>query len=98
MPPNPNLKVLSPTQLEILWDIPYSHESDPIEHYNIQIMNTSSGRKSEHSITQNRYVYTTEDGNAAKKCQWFVFNVTAVSVSGQSMPGNVSGGFPIGKH
>ena len=98
LPPHPNLKVLSPSQLELQWDIPFSHESNPVEHYNIQFLNTSSGRKFEYNITQNRYVYTTEDGNAAMKCQWFMFSVTAVSALGQSMPGRVSGGFPIGKH
>lgn len=98
LPPHPNLKVLSPSQLKLQWDIPYSHESNPIEHYKIQILNTSSGHKSEYNITQNRYVYTTEDGTAVMKCQWLIFNVTTVSALGQSMPGNVSGGFPIGKH
>ena len=95
MPPNPNLKLVSPSQLEIHWDIPFSHEIDPIQHYNIQIWNTNSGHKFDSSVTQNRYIYTTEYGT---QCDILWFNVTAVSARGQSAPGKVSGGFPIGKH
>lgn len=98
MPPNPILKVIDSSQLELQWNIPYSYESDPIQHYDIQILNTSSGHKFDDSVTQNRYVYTNKNGNAATQCDLLMFNVVAVSALGRSILGNVSGGFPVGKH
>ena len=96
--PDPTLNVLSPSQLKIQWDIPFSHESDPIQRYDIQILNTSSGRKFEYNVSQNGYTFPTEDGNKAEHCHHLMFNVTAVSAQGQSKPGKVSGGFPVGKY
>ena len=98
LPPNPNLKVLSSSQFEVQWDVPYSNEDYPIQHYNIQIINTSSGQELLDSVVENRYVYNAENGNTETQCDLLIFSVTAVNELGQSVPGNVSGGFPIGKH
>ena len=97
LPPNPNLKVLSSSQFEVQWDVPYSNENYPIQHYNIRIVNTSSGQELFDSVIENRYVYNTEHSNAEMRCDLLIFSVTAVNELGQSVPGNVSGGFPIGK-
>ena len=98
MPPSPNLKVLSSSQLELQWEIPYSHESYPVQRYDIQIFNASSGHKFDNSVTQNKYVYNSVDGNTATQCDLLIFTITAVSELGKSAPAEVSGGFPIGKH
>jgi hypothetical protein len=96
--PIPNLKVFSSSQLELEWDIPYSNEDYPIQHFDIHVLNTSSGHEFVDRIIQNRYVYNTEGGNPATQCDLLMFSVTAVSELGQSVPGIVSGGFPIGNH
>ena len=98
LPPDPTLNILSPSQLQIQWDIPFSHESDPIQRYDIQILNTSSGSKFEYNVTQNGYIFPTEGANKVEHCHRLMFNVTAVSTLGQSKPGKVSGGFPVGKN
>ena len=98
MSPNPKLKVLSSSQLELRWDIPYTHEPYPVERYDIQILNTSSGHKVLDSVTQNRYVYLRAgEGTTQTKCDLLMFSVSAINELGQSVPGNVSGGFPIGR-
>ena len=90
--------MLNSSQLEVQWDVPYSNENYPIQHYNIRILNTSSGQEIFDSVVENRYVYNIENGNAEMRCDLLIFSVTAVNELGQSVPGNVSGGFPISKH
>ena len=86
-------------QLNIKWEVPYSHNNYPIESYNIHIVNTSSGYVLEGpSQLQNNktsYVYTFED--EVQYCQILTVNVTAVSALGPSVPGSVSRGFLIGE-
>ena len=89
----------SSSQLDIQWEVPYSHDDYPVVSYNIQIVNTSSGNvlegPSELQSNETSYVYTFED--EVQYCQILTVNVTAVSALGSSVPGSVSRGFPIGK-
>ena len=99
LPPDPVLVINSSSQLDIQWEIPYSHNDYPVESYNIQIVNTSSGNVLEGPVelqpNETSYVYTFED--EVQYCQILTVNVTAVSALGSSVPGSVSRGFPIGE-
>ena len=99
LPPDPVLVINSSSQLDIQWEVPYSHNDYPVESYNIQIVNTSSGNVLEGPVelqpNETSYVYTFED--EVQYCQILTVNVTAVSALGSSVPGSVSRGFPIGE-
>ena len=98
LPPEPVLVINSSSQLDIHWDVPYSNEQYPVESYNIQIVNMSTGAvlasDSEHNETS--FVHVFDD--KVQYCQILTVNVTAVSALGQSVPGSTSMGFPIGKN
>ena len=98
LPPEPVLVVNSSSQLIIWWNIPYSHQKYPVESYNIQIVNTSSGNvlKNVLEYVETSYVHTFDDG-MQQYCQILTVSVMAVSAVGQSIPASVSRGFPIGK-
>ena len=91
--------VLSPYLLEVRWDEPYSHPDYPVQGYAIQILNMTSGKILEYSLGQNETSYrlTTDDhSHLMHYCHRLIVRVAAESELGQSVPGNVSGGFPIG--
>lgn len=99
MSPTPTLTVLCPSQLLIQWEIPYSNENFPVENYTIQAVNASSGA-SLINITQQSntsHLLTLDKRDQVSSCDLLIFNVSAVSTAGASLPGSVSGGFPIGK-
>ena len=87
----------SSSQLKIQWGVPYSHQEYPVESYNIQIVNMSSGHVLESLLEyiETSYVYTFNDD--VQYCQILTVNVTAISAVGQSVPASVSKGFPIGE-
>ena len=97
LPPEPVLFFNSSSQLKVKWNVPYSHQKYPVESYNIQIVNVSSGDVLESLLNyaETSYVYTIED--YVQYCQILTVNVTAVSAVGQSIPASVSRGFPIGR-
>ena len=98
MPPKPALVIDSSSQLDIKWGPPYSHVDYPVESYNIQIVNVSSGgilEMAELQSNETSYVYFFDDD--VRYCQNLTVNVTAVSALGSSVPGLVSRGFPIGE-
>ena len=89
--------ISSSSQLNIQWQIPYSHKNFGVESYHIQIVNTSSVSVLDSVLNYNgtSYKYTFEDD--VQYCQIVTVNVTAVSALGLSVPGSVSRGFPIGE-
>ena len=97
LPPEPILVTNSSSQLNIQWQIPYSHENFGVQSYNIQIVNMSSGNILDSVLNYSdiSYVYTFE--NDVQYCQILTVSVTAVSVLGPSVPGSVSRGIPIGE-
>ena len=86
------------SQLGIQWEVPYSHDSYPVERYNIQIVNASSGNAVLQDLPYNEtsYNYTFED--EVRYCQILTVNVTAINALLPSAPGSISRGFPIGEH
>ena len=90
----------SSSQLDIQWEVPYSHENYSVESYNIQIVNTSSRNvlegPAELRYNETTYVYTFED--EVQYCQILTVHVTAVSALGSSVPGVASRDFPIGEN
>ena len=97
-PPNPVLVINSSKQLDIQWEIPYSHIDYPVESYDIQIVNMSSGKMLDSVLNYNEtsYEYTFDEN--VQYCQILSVNVTAISTLGLSIPGSVSRGFPIGEN
>ena len=98
LPPEPILVINSSSQLDIQWEVPYSHENYSVESYYIQIVNTSSGdvlESVELLYNETSYVYTFED--EVQYCQILTVNVTAISALGSSVPGSTTRGFPIGE-
>ena len=97
LPPEPILVINGFSQLDIQWEIPYSHVDYPVESYSIQIVNMSSGEilESQEEYNGTIYVYTFDDD--VQYCQILSVNVTAVSALGSSEPGSASRGFPIGE-
>ena len=91
------LVIASPSRINIEWEVPYSSEDYPVENYNIQLTNATSGDLFETLPTYNgtNYMYEFEDD--VRYCQTLTVNVTAVSALGQSVPGSSSIDFPIGK-
>ena len=101
MPPDPALVVRSPFLLEIQWEMPYSHPDYPVQSYKVQILNTTSGKLLEYSLGENVTSFNLmneDDNQLSHYCHHLIISVSAVNALGQSMPGNVSGGFPIGMH
>lgn len=99
LPPDPVLLISRSSQIDIQWEISYSHPRYPIVSFYIQIVNMSSGEMLEWvGLQPNRtsYVYTFEDD--VQYCQILTVNITAVSAVGPSVPGSVSIGFPIGEN
>ena len=96
LPPEPVLTFNKSSKLIIQWNTPYSHPKYPVESYNIQIMNKSSGDVLENLLdfVETSYVHTFED--VMQFCQIITVNVTAISDVGQSIPASVTAGFPIG--
>ena len=99
LPPDPVLLISRSSQIDIQWEIPYSHPRYPIVSFYIQIVNMSSGEMLEWITLESirtSYVYIFDD--VVQNCQVLTVNVTAVSAVGPSVPGSVSRGFPIGEN
>lgn len=104
--PDPQLQVLNATALLLSWLPPFTWEGYPIVHYTIQIHNratgkvmnrttnaTSTGSNTMSAITFN---FSTPHGQVLQRCEELSFAVYAANNIGQSEPGEVNGGFPIG--
>ena len=100
LPPAPRLVILCPSKLRVEWNIPYSNENFAVENYTIQIVNASSGVLIEKvmEMSNTSHILVLDGGGQAFSCHLLMVNVSAVSEVGESMPGIVSGGFPIGKN
>ena len=97
-PPDPALVITSSSQLDIQWEVPYSHTDYPVLNYSIQIVNMSSGEGLDTAELQsNETSYTYKFNEDVVYCQTLTVNVTAANHLGQSEPGSVFRGFPIGK-
>ena len=100
LPPDPILVTLCASQLEIQWEVPYSPDNFTVESYNIEVVNGTSGDVLHDFMQQNETSHRLIlDGiDQITSCHLLTVSVTAVSMVGESEPGMVSGGFPIGKH
>lgn len=99
LPPDPVLVTLCASQLEIRWEIPYSPDNYTVESYDIEVVNQTSGDMLITVMGQNEtsHIIVLEGIDQVTSCHLLVISVTAVSVVGESEPGIVTGGFPIGK-
>ena len=100
LPPAPRLVILCPSKLRVEWNIPYSNENFAVDNYTVQIVNASSGVIIEKvmEISNTSHLLILHSGDQAFSCHLLMVSVSAVSEAGESMPGTVSGGFPIGKN
>ena len=100
-PPDPQLHILNTTTLQLSWLPPFTWEDYPIVNYTIQIhnratrdvMNRIMNATAMSPVTFN---YSTPHGEVVQRCEELVFTVYASSNIGQSEPGEINGGFPIG--
>jgi len=104
--PDPQLHMLNATTLQISWLPPFTWEDYPIVNYTIQIHNRATGNvmnwtinvtsTSVVAVSPVTFNYSSPHGEVSQRCEELVFTVYAVSNIGQSEPGVVNGGFPIG--
>ena len=99
LPPDPVLVILCASQLEIQWEVPYSPDNFIIESYNIEVVNETTGdvQLDVIQLNQTRHRLALDGVDQVMSCDVLTVSVTAVSAVGESEPGMVSGGFPIGK-
>ena len=99
MPPDPVLVTLCASQLEIQWEVPYSPENFTVESYNFIVVNQTSGDVLVDVMHQNetRHGLVLAGIEQVMSCHLLAISVTAVSAVGESEPGMVRGGFPIGE-
>ena len=102
LPPDPILTTLLPTDLEVQWGIPYSHENYPVESYNIEIVSTTSSNIQSvlaevREYNDTSYNYTFDSKATLLECHNVTASITAVSASGESEPGMAFITYPIGK-
>ena len=102
LPPDPVLKFLLPSQLEIQWETPYSHENFPVESYKILMISKNLQRMEDVLVdvtnyTNTSYVFTFDSKVSVLDCHSLTVNVTAIASIGESIPRTVEGNYPIGK-
>jgi hypothetical protein len=99
LPPDPVLVTLCASRLEIRWEIPYSPDNYTVESYNIEVVNETSGDVLVSVMQQNETSHgiALEEVEQLMSCHLLKVSVTAVSFVGESEPGSVTGGFPIGE-
>ena len=105
-PPDPQLHILNATILQLSWLPPFTWEDYPIVNYTIQIHNRDTGEVMNRTIdvtSTSMFVMSpvtfndsTPHGEVVQRCEELVFTVYATSNIGQSEPGEINGGFPIG--
>ena len=79
---------------------PYSHDNFSVESYTVTIVNTTSEDVlvEAQSETNQSYVFALDGETQAFSCHPLEVSVVAMSSIGASVPGVVTGGFPIGKN
>ena len=105
-PPDPQLHMLNATTLQLSWLPPFTWVDYPIVNYSIQVYNrvtedvmnrtinvTSPWLVAVSPVTFNISI---PHGEVVQRCEELVFAVIATNNIGQSEPGVVNGGFPIG--
>jgi hypothetical protein len=99
LPPDPVLVTLCASRLEIRWEIPYSPDNYTVESYNIEVVNETSGNVIVSVMQQNETSHgiLLEEVEQLMSCHFLTVSVTEVSAVGESEPGFVTGGFPIGE-
>ena len=104
--PDLHLYVLSATILQLSWLPPFTWMEYPIVNYTIQIHNRDTGEVINRTINVTStsvvavfpltFNFSTPHGEVLQRCEDLFFTVNATSNIGQSEPGEVNGGFPIG--
>ena len=71
-----------------------------VDSYTVQILNASSREVIEKvtELSNTSHLLVLDDGDQAFSCHLLTVSVLAISDAGESTPGMVSGGFPIGKN
>ena len=98
LPPAPQLELVSFSKLNLTWDEPFTWQQYPIQEYTITMSNSSSQTKQTSTRTsQQRSLVVSLGTEVARICSELTFDITATNGVGESTPGRVSGGFPLGK-
>jgi len=99
--PDLHLYVLSATILQLSWLPPFTWMEYPIVNYTIQIHNRATRDvinriMNATAMSPVTFNYSKPQGEVLQRCEELNFTVFAASNIGQSEPGQVNGGFPIG--
>lgn len=100
LPPHPRLSVISPTQLEVSWDEPFTWDQFPVLNYTITVYSDSeTAGGSPHTLYTGTKLskLIKRDWWESISCPLLRFGVSASNEIGVSQDGNVSGGFPAGQ-
>ena len=105
-PPQPTMELLNATTLRLTWFLPFTWTGFPIQNYTVRMENTSNSMNNRqwnipanenNSCDSVSFELSTMNGEIARECALLNFSVTAWSDLGESRPGRILGGFPIGR-
>jgi len=100
------MELLNATTLRLTWNPPFTWTGFPIQNYTVRMENTSNSMNNRQwNILANEnnssdsvsFDLSTVNGEIARECTLLNFSVTAWSDLGESRPGRILGGFPIGR-
>ena len=95
--PDPRVKVLNYTALELSWDEPFAQPGYGTLFYTVNVINAVSGAPAGlYQVIANRFVFANNETTGALGCTLLIFSVTATNQIGVSGGGNISSGFPVG--
>ncbi len=90
--PVPVLTMISPTDLLLEWNVPYTWPYTAIQHYKLAANNSLENWNQE--MLTNTSVLIRTSGKLAV-CTAYTFSVSANNGIAEGQQGNVTGGFPI---
>ena len=93
LPPSPVLRVVNATDLQLLWEEPFTSEGYGIKQYDISV--ETSNNTQAFVITDRVFDWSRE--SIAQNCERLYFTVSATNEVGESETSNISGEFPVGK-
>ena len=93
LPPSPTLRVVNATDLQLLWDEPFTSEGYIIKQYDISVRTSNEIQ----SVVITDRIFSWSRNITAQTCEELLFTVTATNDVGDSETASISGEFPIGK-
>ena len=93
----PQLEVVSPTELNVSWDEPFTWESFPILSYQLTVLNVSSDNSTVYHLSGRQRSKLISRDSEAQVCSELRVSVSADNGEGAREANSISGGFPVGE-